>query len=118
MAVSIRLERVAAELQAAVSEVLIGGLKDPRYRPVTITAMEVSPDLRHADVRFMPLGGGPADELAEVLNAARGYIQRKVARRVRMKYLPVLRFHVDVQSEEALEMNRLLDQLAAERREK
>ena len=52
------MERVARQVQMTLAEVLIEGLKDPRYRPVTVTHVRVSPDLRHADVRFMPLGQG------------------------------------------------------------
>ena len=112
------MERVARQLQMAIAEVLLEGLKDPRVQPVTITEIEVSPDLRHAHVRFTPLGGsGDGVAIAEGLNAARGYIQRQVGQRVRLKYLPVLNFHVDTKSEDTLAMHALLDKLAADREE-
>ncbi len=107
-----RMERVARQVQMILAEVLIEGLKDPRYRPVTVTHVRVSPDLRHADVRFMPLGqqGDPA-EIESVLNAAAGYLQREVGRRIRMKFTPRFRFHVDTQGEEALHMQALLNDI-------
>ena len=102
MAGSMRMERVARRVQMALAEVLIEGLKDPRYSPVTVTHVRVSPDLRQADVRFMPLGQqGDAEEIQSVLNAASGYLQREVGRRVRLKFTPKFRFHIDVQGEEA-----------------
>ena len=112
MANSMRMERVARQLRAALSEVLLEGLKDPRVGPLTLTTIRVSPDLRHANIGFLPLGGvGDAAEMAEGLHRARGFIQRKLARRLRMKYLPVLRFYVDEQIEQAMEIDSLLNQL-------
>ena len=112
MAQTMRMERVARQVQMALAEVLIGGLKDPRYSPVTITYVRVSPDLRHADVRFLPLGQqGEPKEIEKILNAASGYLQRELGRRIRMKFTPRLRFHVDVESEEAMAMNQLLGQI-------
>jgi ribosome-binding factor A len=112
MAGSMRMERVARQVQMALADVLILGLKDPRYLPVTVTHVRVSPDLRQADVRFMPLGQqGDADEICGVLNAASGYLQREVGRRIRMKFTPRFRFHVDTQGEEAMHMQALLSSI-------
>jgi len=109
------MERVARQVQMALAEVLIGGLKDPRYRPVTVTHIRVSPDLRHADVRFMPLGQqGDPEEIGAALNSAAGYLQREVGRRVRLKFTPRFRFHIDTQGEEALYMQSLLSSIRAE----
>ena len=115
MAGSMRMERVARQVQMSLAEVLIEGLKDPRYRPVPVTHVRVSPDLRHADVRFMPLGQqGDPEELATVLNAAAGYLQREVGRRIRMKFTPRFRFHVDTQGEEALYMQSRLSDIRSQ----
>ena len=96
----------------ALAEVLIEGLKDPRYTPVTVTYVRVSPDLRHADVRFLPLGQqGDSEQLEQILNAASGYLQRQIGRRIRMKFTPRLRFHVDVEGEQAMAMNELLSKI-------
>jgi len=112
MAQSMRMERVARQVQVALAEALIEGLKDPRYKPVTITYVRVSPDLRHADVRFLPLAQqGDAEEIGKILNAAAGYLQRQIGRRIRMKFTPRLRFHVDLESEHAMAMNKLLGQI-------
>jgi len=112
MAGSMRMERVARQVQMVLAEVLILGLKDPRYSPVTVTHVRVSPDLRQADVRFMPLGQvGDAQELCKVLNAASGYLSRQVGKRIRMKFTPRFRFHVDTQGEEAMHMQTLLSSI-------
>ena len=110
-----RMERVARQVQMALAEVLIVGLNDPRYQAVTITHVRVSPDLRQADVRFMPLGQqGDEEEIRKAMNSAAGYLQREVGRRVRLKFTPRFRFHLDTQGEEALHMHALLTNIRNE----
>ena len=112
------MERVSRQLRAALTEVLHEGLKDPRVGPVTLTEVHVSPDLRHAQVQFVPLGGqGDGARIAEGLNAAAGYLQRQVSRRVRFKYLPVLQFYVDESLEKVYSVTDMLDDIASEREE-
>jgi len=118
MAQSQRMERVSRQLRASLAEILQEGLKDPRVGPLTLTSVWVSPDLRHARIGFLPLGGmGDPETIKEGLNAARGYLQRQLARRVRMKYLPVLEFHVDESIQQAMAIESLIDDLAKERDE-
>ena len=118
MAQSQRMDRVARQIQSAVAEIIQEGLKDPRIGPITVTNIRVSPDLRRAHVGFVPLGGvGDAHTIEQGLNAAKGYIQRQLSRRVRMKYLPVLEFHVDTSIEEAMAVESLIEDLARGREE-
>ena len=113
-----RMDRVTRQIQSAVAEIIQEGLKDPRVGPLTITKVRVSPDLRRAHVGFVPLGGmGDPSSIEEGLNAAKGYIQRQLSRRVRMKYLPVLEFHVDTSIEQAMAVESLIEELTREREE-
>jgi ribosome-binding factor A len=48
------------------------------------------------------------------LNSASGYLQREIGRKFRMKFTPRLRFHVDMEGEQALAMNALLDRIRIE----
>jgi ribosome-binding factor A len=112
------MDRVARQIQSALAEIIQEGLKDPRVSPLTVTSVRVSPDLRHAHVGFLPLGGiGDAAQIEQGLNAAKGYIQRKLSGRIRMKYLPVLTFHLDTTIEQAMAVESLIDDLARERGE-
>jgi len=112
------MDRVVRQIQSALAEIIQEGLKDPRVGPLTVTSVRVSPDLRRAHVGFLPLGGiGDPDTIAEGLNAAKGYIQRRLSTRVRMKYLPVLEFHLDTSIEQAMAVESLIDDLAKEREE-
>jgi ribosome-binding factor A len=118
MSESNRMERVSRQLRSALTDVLQEGLRDPRVGAVTLTEVRVSPDLRHANIQFVPLGGvGDGARIAEGLNAAKGYLQRKVSRMVRFKYLPVLHFHVDEGLAKVYAVTEMLNELAAEREE-
>ncbi len=93
-----RSDRVAAQIHKALSDVLLRGLKDPRVKPISITNITVSDDLRIARVRFVPMGGvGDPQEIEDGLRSASGYLSRQVAKQVRMKYSPKLSFFVDTQ---------------------
>lgn len=109
---------MAGELRAALAQVLLEGLRDPRVTPVTLTSVEVSPDLRLATVRFVSLGGqGDPVRIQEGLDAAQGWIRRQVGKKVHLKYLPKFRFYPDPGVDHAAHMTQLLDGLAVQREE-
>ena len=91
-----RTERVSMEIQRVLSDVLIRGLPDPRVTPISITSVVCSPDLRHAKVHFVPMGGlGDVDTIMAGLEEISGFINREVAKKIKMKYSPKLRFYPD-----------------------
>ena len=69
-------------------------LDDDRLQLVTITHVDVDPDLRHARVEFSSLGEGE-EEAAEALAENRVRLQKAIARQARLKRTPELRFAVD-----------------------
>lgn len=69
-------------------------LSDPRLELVTITGVDVSPDLRHASVFYAALDAPPDDTLA-ALRAAAPHLRGVLGRQVRLKYLPELEFRED-----------------------
>ena len=108
-----RANRVSGEIRAALADILANGLKDPRVTPITLTSIRVTDDLRLARVNFVPLGGqGDAQKIAAGLEAARGFIRREIGRRVRLKYVPELRFHLDEALAESFRVADLIDQLS------
>ena len=92
-----RLERVAKQIQQAVSSALVRVLSDPRVRGlVTITRVKCAPDLRSAHVYFSVLGPeGREQTVLAGLQHAHGHIQQYVAGQLAMKRCPVLEFHLD-----------------------
>jgi ribosome-binding factor A len=69
-------------------------LSDPRLEMVTLTGVDVSPDLRHATVYYSALGRQDEGTLA-ALQAAAPHLRRVLGREVRLKYLPLLHFRED-----------------------
>jgi ribosome-binding factor A len=109
--VSQRTEKV----QKVAKEVLgraIQDLKDPRVGFATVTAIRVSPDLRHARV-FVSVLGTPeeqADTMAG-LKSASPHLRGVLGQEVRMKYLPELVFELDTGADEAARLESLLQQI-------
>lgn len=104
-----RSERVSALLQQAIAGLLIRGIKDPRVSGVTITGVDVSPDLRHAAVFYRVLGeAGDARRAQDGLEHAAGYIQGVVGRELRLRYTPELRFEFDPTPDRARRLEELL----------
>jgi len=108
---SLRLLRVAENVRHAISTVIArGDVHDPDLVGVSITVSEVrvSPDLRHAAVYIMPLGGNDQETIIKALNKAAPYLRGQLAKRVRMKYLPRLDFRIDESFDEASSIEKLL----------
>jgi len=91
-----RVRKLNESVRAAIAEVLVSEVQDPRLELATVTSVDVSPDLRYADV-FVTAHGGERRyaELLAGLESAKGRIRAALGERVAMKYLPELRFHID-----------------------
>ena len=87
----------------------IGALKDPRIGFVTVTAVDTSPDLRHASVWVSVLGDASQRKLSLAgLASAHGLLQSAVASQLRLKNTPTLAFEYDDTAERAERVERLL----------
>jgi len=86
--------------------------RDPALSDVRLTVTEVrpSPDLRHARVYVVPLGGGDMKQILEGLKRVKPFLRREVARRVSIKFIPDLIFSADTTFDEAEHISRLLHQ--------
>jgi ribosome-binding factor A len=112
--VSQRLERVAGEVRAILGEVLARDeIKDPRVRGaglITVTHVRVSGDLRHARALFTVHDADAAalERVRQGLDHASGYFRQAIARRLRMKVAPAVKFEVDKVFEQAERVEQLL----------
>ncbi|BAF59451.1 MAG: 30S ribosome-binding factor RbfA [Pelotomaculum sp.] len=93
---SFRSERVAEAIKKEVSDMLRNELKDPRIGFVTITSVEVSKDLRYANI-YASVFGSPDDqkETIEALKKAQGFIRGELGKRIRLRYTPEITFKLD-----------------------
>lgn len=110
-----RVARVGEAMRAAIAELLARDIKDPRVGMVTLTAVDVSPDLRHARVYFSCLGDEAAREKSLAgLRSAATFIKGQIARRLRLRYAPEISFMIDPTVEQADRLATLLKQVTPE----
>ena len=103
------MRRVDEAMREVLSDSIASELKDPRIGFVTVTAVDTSPDLRHATVWVSVLGDATARRLSlEGLSSAHGPLQRAVASQLRLKHTPQLEFLYDDTAERAARVERLL----------
>jgi ribosome-binding factor A len=103
------MRRVDEAMREVLSDSIASELKDPRIGFVTVTAVDTSPDLRHATVWVSVLGDAAARRLSlEGLASAHGPLQRAVASQLRLKHTPQLEFLYDDTAERAARVERLL----------
>ncbi len=109
------MRRVNEALREVLSARIADGLKDPRIGFVTVTAVETSPDLRHARVYVSVLGNEQErTESLAGLQSAHGILQAEIARVMHMKRTPELKFVYDETVEQGMRINELLSEDGAE----
>ena len=105
-----RMRRVDEAVREVISDAITSDLKDPRVGFVTVTAVKTTPDMRRARVYVSVLGDATQQRLTvEGLQSAHGYLQKVVARELKMKNTPTLDFVYDDTAERADRVNRLLE---------
>jgi len=105
-----RAQRVADQIQRELAELLRVHVKDPRVGMVTITAVDVPPDLSHAKVLFTHLAGAEhAAATVQALEHAAGYLRSELAHRLKLYSVPRLHFAYDDSIETGLKLSKLID---------
>jgi ribosome-binding factor A len=91
-----RTDRVGDQIRMEIADILTRRVKDPRVGFVTITAVDVSADLRQAWVYVTVLQNGPKEaETLAALSRAGGFIKGELGRRLKLRYVPELTFIKD-----------------------
>lgn len=113
-----RVLKAAQAIREVVSMAIIKDLKDPRIKDVTVTMVEVTPDLRQAKVNVTVRGDAAKQKLCiRGLQNSAGFLQQKVGRRIDTRYTPKLEFVIDKGLENSLAVTRILEEvLPAERK--
>jgi len=110
-----RTDRVGQQIQKEIAVILMREIKDPRLSMTTVSAVEVTRDLAYAKV-FVTFFNDKEDEIKaslEVLTEAEGYIRSLLAKRLRARIMPHLRFVYDKSMVEGVRMSALVDQAVA-----
>ncbi len=110
-----RTDRVGQQIQKEIAVILMREIKDPRLSMTTVSAVEVTRDLAYAKifVTFFDDDASKIETSIEVLNEAGGYIRSLLAKRLRARIMPHLRFVYDSSMSEGVRMSALVDQAVA-----
>jgi ribosome-binding factor A len=113
-----RNRKIEAELQRALAELIVREVKDPRVGNVTISAVDLAPDLRTARVYFTPFASRhSAEEVRAGLTRAGGFLRGAVSRRLGLRYAPRLQFVFDDAFDKAAKLTDLINQAVARDRD-
>lgn len=109
-----RSERVAQEIRDEVAQMIGRELKDPRIGFVTVTRVDLTPDLRFARVYVSVLGDKEQQKKTlQGLKQATGFVRREVGRRLRMRLTPEIQFLYDKGVDATDRVAQLLNEVAA-----
>ncbi len=107
-----RRERVADRVREALARALREEVRDPRVGFVTVTGVELTPDLRNARVWVSTLGDAEQREQSlEALEHAAPFLRRLLAREAGLRFTPRLEFRTDRSIEGGARLEKLLDDL-------
>jgi ribosome-binding factor A len=104
-----RLLKAAEAIREVVSMAILTELRDPRVKNVTVTSVEVLPDMKQARVYVTIMGDEKQQKLTlHGLQSSAGFLQHKIADRIETRYTPRLEFIFDEGVKNALEIDRIL----------
>jgi bifunctional oligoribonuclease and PAP phosphatase NrnA len=109
-----RVTRVAERIKEELARLLLRDVGDPQLAWTTLTGVEVSPDLRHARVFFVPRGEKNATAMQRALDRAAPFLQRELGRSLRLRNTPRLAFRHDESFDAGSRMDALISQVAEE----
>lgn len=111
-----RTSRLGEQLQRELAQLIHVTLKDPRLGMVTLNQVKVSKDLSYADVYYTVMGAKFEDDetvrtqTAVILNDAAGFLRTELAKFLRTRTTPQLRFHYDETLARAMHLDSLIKQ--------
>lgn len=105
-----RQKRLGELLKHEISELITREIKDPRIGFVSITAVDLSPDLRNAKI-YVSVFGSEKEKKASLagLRSAASFIKRELGRRLRLKYMPEMTILYDESIEKGAHISALID---------
>lgn len=110
---SIKNTRVNTEVQRELSNIIRGGIKDPRVAPMTsVVSVEVAPDLKTCKAYISVLGDEEAQQnTIKGLQSAEGYIRRELAHTLNMRNTPEIKFVLDQSIEYGVMMSKKISEV-------
>jgi ribosome-binding factor A len=106
-----RQKRVAILIKEELSHLLNEGIQDSSSGLITITRVEMSPDLKTAHIYLSIFGGEQKETILALLDEKKGYLRKSIASKVKLKYNPLLIFSIDQSPEYEAKIDRLLEDI-------
>jgi ribosome-binding factor A len=107
-----RAKRLGEQIQRELTELLRRDVKDERIGNVTITAVNVTGDLRTARVYYLVFGkDGPDPKVQQGLTSAAGFLRNALSKALMIRYTPTLTFELDTTIEHGVRLTQLIDSL-------
>ena len=107
-----RLQKAASAIREVVSMAILTEIKDPRVRDVTVTQVEVMPDMRPAKVHVSIMGDETKQQLSlRGLRHAAGFLQACINERIDTRYTPRLEFVLDQGIKKSLAVAQILKEV-------
>lgn len=114
-----RPDRVADQIRGELAQLLARDVHDPGIGFVTLTRVQVSPDIQLARVFYTVLGdAGARKNSARALDRAAPFLRRQIGARLRLKRVPELTFHYDEAVAGQDRIEQLLNEIHAADRER
>jgi ribosome-binding factor A len=113
-----RVRKVELQVKDEVSKIIITKLKDPRVGFVTVTAVEMTADLKSAQIFISVMGTqSQKTETISSLNDASKYIKAEMNQRIKLRYSPSITFRLDDTIDRAIRIGRILEDLGRDKSE-
>lgn len=107
-----RTLKAASAIREVVSSTILLEMQDPRVRDVTVTHVEVMPDMRQAKVHVSIMGDEKKQTLGlRGLQNAAGFLQQRIGERIDTRYIPKLTFVLDQGVKQSIEISRILGEV-------
>jgi len=107
-----RARRLGEQIQRELTDLLRRDVKDERIGNVTITAVNVTGDLRTARVYYLVFGKeGPDPKVQRGLESAAGFLRNALSRSLMIRHTPTLSFELDTSIEHGVRLTQLIDSL-------
>ena len=105
-----RARRLGEQIQRELTDLLRREVKDGRIGNVTITAVDVTGDLRTAKVHYLVFGKeGPDPKVQAGLTSAAGFLRNALSKSLMIRYTPTLSFALDTSIEHGVRLTQLID---------
>jgi ribosome-binding factor A len=113
-----RVDRLNSLLKEVISEVVLKDVRNPKVAPlVTVTRVEITPDLQHAKVYVSVIGTNEQKAVTiDALQTAAGFIAVHSSKKVVMRHFPELTFKLDNSVDEHLRIDAILNKIHEEQR--